>query len=100
MRLMGLTGSFDQKNTTCQTFNWKWFGGFFVHKNEPIDVESHIYKVTKMEWGGMESWYFPVYCLFCLKKSAVSWNPDWKTNPDILHQIAKSRNPDWILFPL
>ena len=21
-----------------------------------------------------------------------------KTNPDILHQIAKSRNPDWILF--
>ena len=23
-----------------------------------------------------------------------------KTNPDILHQIAKSGNPDWILFPL
>ena len=21
-----------------------------------------------------------------------------KTKPDILHQIAKSRNPDWILF--
>ena len=28
--------------------------------------------------GGTESWFFPVYCLFCLKKSAESWNPDWK----------------------
>ena len=29
-------------------------------------------------WGGTESWFFPVYCLFCWKKSAESWNPDWK----------------------
>ena len=57
-----------------------------------VCIEQKICKQIKCP-GGTESWFFPVYCLFCLKKSAAS-------NPDFFLSFFKSRNPDWNLFVL
>ena len=54
MRL-NVNGSFDVKITnTHQTFHWIYFlqthfFRFVVQKTRPINVESHMYKVTKFE---------------------------------------------------
>ena len=38
--------------------------------------------------GGTETWFIPVYCLFCLNFFSKSRNPDGKGKPDIFFKIT------------
>ena len=39
--------------------------------------KSQTFGLGQTNWGGTESWFFPVYCLFCLIFFFKSRNPDW-----------------------
>ena len=45
--LMGLKDSFDVKKLTLNFYSTESLLLFFCTKNGPINIESHIYKVTK-----------------------------------------------------
>ena len=59
---------------------WKCKWNFLVLNSKRLVKRYHSivsgHAVMHFGTGGTESWFFPVYCLFCLKKSAVSRNPD------------------------
>ncbi len=64
---------------------------FFFGKSFPFQFPLATLKNT-LFWGGTESWYFPVYCLFCLNfifHITESWlKPVWFESPTMASFVS------------